>query len=202
MIIDRGLHKRVRWLGLTRANLVNEEIISLAKKSGCFHIEMGVESGNPEILKNIKKGITVEQVRKAVEIIKKQDIYLVTYYILGHPGETRETIEDTIDLAAELNTDHIAVGLMVPYPGTKIYDHALKGEMGYKLLTEDWSQYDKYGARSLELENLTYDEMASLQKKMYLNLYIRNYRIRDLVRFVWERRAAVKYFLKKRILGN
>lgn len=202
MIIDRGLHKRIRWLGLTRANLVNEEIIALARKSGCVHIEMGVESGNDKILKNIKKGITIEQIRRAVEIIKKHGIYLVTYYILGHPGETRETAEDTMHLAAELNTDHIAVGLMVPYPGTKIYDYALKGEMGYKLLTEDWSKYDKYGAKSLELEGLTFDDMSRLQKKIYLNLYIRNFRIKDLLRFVWERRSAVKYFLKKRILGG
>ncbi len=202
MIIDKGLNKRIRWVGLTRANLVNEDIIALAKESGCFHIEMGVESGNVEVLKNIKKGISIEQIKKAVRIIKGHGLYLVTYYILGHPGETRETVEDTIRLAAELNTDHIAVGLMVPYPGTQIYDYAQKGEMGYKLLTEDWSQYDKYGARSLELEALTYDELAHLQKRMYLNLYIKNFRIFDLARFVWERRSAVMYFLKRRILGK
>jgi radical SAM superfamily enzyme YgiQ (UPF0313 family) len=202
MIIDKGLNKRIRWVGLTRANLVNEDIIALAKESGCFHIEMGVESGSEEILRNIKKGISIEQIRKAVKIIKGHGLYLVTYYILGHPGETRQTVEDTIRLAAELNTDHIAVGLMVPYPGTQIYDYALKGEEGYKLLTEDWSRYDKYGARSLELESLTYDELSRLQKKMYLNLYIRNLRVLDLIRFVWERRSAVMYFLKRRILGK
>jgi len=199
MIIDKGLNRRIRWIGLTRANVVNEEIIALAKESGCFHIEMGVESGNEEILKCIKKGITIEQIKKAVKIIKRHDIYLVTYYILGHPGETSETIEDTIKLAAELNTNHIAVGLMVPYPGTQIYNYAASGQMGYKLLTEDWSQYDKYGARSLELDGLTYDELAHLQKKTYLNLYLKNFRIKDLIKFMWQRRSAIHYLLNKRI---
>lgn len=199
LLIDRGLNRRIRWVGLTRANMVSDDIIRLAKASGCVHIEMGVESGNPEVLKRIKKGITVEQVREAVRIIKRHGIYLVTYFILGHPGETAETAEDTIRLAADLNTDHIAVGLMVPYPGTEIYDLAHQGEMGYRLLTEDWSQYDKYGARSLELQGLSYEDLSRLQKKMYLRLYLKNWRLRDLTRFVWERKAALLYLLKKRL---
>jgi len=196
-IIDEGLNRRIRWSGLTRANLVTQDIIALAKESGCKRIEMGVESGNDEVLKRISKAITTQQVKKAVDIIKNQGIYLVTYYILGHPGETKETIDDTIRFSAELNTDHIAVGLMVPYPGTRIYEYALSGQMGYKLLTEDWNQYDKYGGNALELTGLPHDELIRMQKKMYLNLYLKNHRVKDLFKFSWKRRSAFIYFLKR-----
>jgi radical SAM superfamily enzyme YgiQ (UPF0313 family) len=197
MLITTGLNQRIRWIGLTRANLVTEDLIALAREAGCRGLEMGVESGNDEILKHTKKGITVEQIKRAVKIIKHHKIPLGTYYILGHPGETRETIEDTIRLSTELNTHRIAVGLMVPYPGTYVYELARSGQMGYILLTEDWSQYDKYGTKSLELEGLPHSELVRFQKKMYLDLYLKNYRLYELLRLIWARRSAVFYFFKR-----
>jgi radical SAM superfamily enzyme YgiQ (UPF0313 family) len=154
-MIEKGLPKRIHWSALIRANLVKPDLINLAKEAGCFRLEMGVESGDNEILKAINKGITVEQVREAVKIIKQSGLRLGTYYILGHPNETRETIKKTIRLATQLNTDTIAVGLMVPYPGTKIYEMAQRGEGGYRLLSTDWAEYDKYGGRALEVGGLT-----------------------------------------------
>ena len=199
MIIDERLNRRIRWRGLTRADFVNQDLVSLAKESGCIQLDMGVESGNNEILKSTNKGITLEQIRKSVEIIKKAGIYLVTYYIIGHPGEKRDTIQDTMRLAAELNTDHIAVGIMVPYPGTRIYEMARLGQMGYKLLNEHWSSYDKYGGKALEIEGLPYNEMVRFQQKIYLNFYLKNYRFKDLFVYTWSRRSAIVYFAKRRI---
>jgi len=197
LMIDRSLPKRVRWSALTRANFVTPELIDLAKKAGCFRIEIGVESGDNEILKVINKGITVEQVRNAVKIIKDSGILVGTYFILGHPNETLETIKKTINLAAELNTHTIAVGLMVPYPGTKIYDMAQRGEGGYRLLTEDWSQYDKYGGRVLEVGELTFKQLSYWQARAMIYFYLKNFRFLDLAKFFIKYRRGIVFMFEK-----
>lgn len=199
LFIERGLHKKITWSGLTRANMVTSEIIALAKKAGCCRLEMGVESGDDGVLKNINKMITIEQITNAVRIIKEHNIPLGTYYILGHPNETKATAQKTIDFAARLNTTTIAIGIMVPYPGTDIYVRAKEGRDGYRILSEDWSNYDKYGGKALELRNLTYSELVSLQKRGYLKFYVRNFRIKDLVNFFWIRRHALMYFVLRKM---
>jgi len=197
LMINRSLPKRIRWSGLTRANLVNPELVNLAKKAGCFRLEMGVESGDDEILKAINKGITVEQVRNAVRIIKGSGIPVSTYYILGHPNETQETIKKTINLAVELNTDTVAVGLMVPYPGTKVYEMARQREGGYRLLTEDWAQYDKYGGKALEVGKLTFERLSYWQAWAMVYFYLRNFRFLDLAKFFIQYKRGVIFLFKK-----
>lgn len=199
LMIKRGLSERIRWKGLTRANMVNQDLIALAKRSGCFQLEMGVESGDDGILKAIGKKITVEQVRNAVKIIKRNGIKLGTYFILGHPNETKETVRKTVRLAAALNTDTIAVGVMVPYPGTAIYTMAKQGEAGYRLLSENWADYDKYGGKALELAGIPYKELQKYQKLAYVGLYIKNLRVIDLLNFVLQRRRGLFFFLQKKI---
>lgn len=194
------LPKRIRWSALTRANFVSLELITLAKKAGCFRLEMGIESGDDGILKTIGKGITTEQVKQAVKIIKEVGISLGTYYILGHPNETPETLQKTAELAIELNTDTIAVGLMVPYPGTRIFDLALQGKSGYRLLSQDWAEYDKYGGKVLEIEGLPYEQLVKRQRQTLVNLYLKNFRFLDCLKFFWKRRRALQFIMKKKIV--
>jgi radical SAM superfamily enzyme YgiQ (UPF0313 family) len=200
LFIQRGFSKRIRWSALTRANFVNPELISLAKKAGCFRLEMGVESGDDGILKAISKNITIEQVKRAVKIIKKAGISLGTYYILGHPGETIETVRKTVALATDLNTDSIAVGLMVPYPGTRIFDMAMEGTNGYRLLSQNWAQYDKYGGNVLEIDSLPHKQLVKWQKRALLYLYLKNFRFGDCFKFFWKRRGAFYFVVRKKII--
>jgi anaerobic magnesium-protoporphyrin IX monomethyl ester cyclase len=199
IMIEKGFPRTVRWCGVTRANLVNPDLMALARKAGCFRLGLGVESGDDEILKIIGKGITVDQVRKAVRIIKDAGIAVDAYFILGHPNETEEQVKKTVDLAAELNPDTIAVGLMVPYPGTRINEMALRGAGGYRLLSEDWSQYDKYGGKTLELSGLPYHKLIRWQRRALINLYLRNLRPLGLIRYLWRRRSALSFFMKRRL---
>ena len=199
-MIEDGLQKKIRWRALTRVNFVSPDLIALAKKAGCYHLEMGVESGDDEILKTIGKGITVEQVKKSVSVIQEAGISLMTYYILGHPKETMETLKRTVDLAVKLNTSTIAVGIMVPYPGTKIYDMALRGEEGYRLLSQNWSDYDKYGGHALEIKNLPYEELAKWQRRTLMYLFLKNFRFLDAIKYFWKRHNASWFFAKRNIL--
>jgi len=197
MIITSGLSRRIRWSAQTRANLVTNDIMALAKESGCYLLGMGVESGDDDTLRRIRKAITVDQVKKAVKIIKSHGIELGTYFILGHPHESRATVQKTIDLAVELNTDTIAVGIMVPYPGTEVYRMAKRGEGGYRLISENWDAYDKYGNAALEMDDLPSTELARLQKKAYINFYLKNLRFGDLTKFVWQKRKGFYFLLRK-----
>jgi anaerobic magnesium-protoporphyrin IX monomethyl ester cyclase len=197
LMVDSGLSRRVRWSGMIHAAFVRPELVALAKKAGCYRIWMGVESGDDSILKTINKGITVDQVRRAVKTIKQAKVGTGTFFILGHPGETEETAHKTMNLMAELNTDAVAVGLMVPYPGTAIYEMAAHGENGYRLLSDDWSEYDKYGGRALELDGMPWEKLAGMQRSALLNFYVENLRLYDLARYAWHRRRAFRLLLHR-----
>jgi radical SAM superfamily enzyme YgiQ (UPF0313 family) len=199
LIKKRNLPKRIRWRGLTRVNFVDENVIKNAKEAGCFALELGIESGSNEILKAINKKITVEEAERAVKIIKKAGIPVAADFILGHPGETLETIKKTVNLAVKLNTNRISVGIMTPYPGTKIYEMAKRGEGGYRLLTKDWSKYDKYGGKALEMKELSLKELEKWQRKILLHFYLRNFRLLDLIRFVIRFRRAMFSLLLKHL---
>jgi radical SAM superfamily enzyme YgiQ (UPF0313 family) len=198
LMIQRKIPNRIQWRGLTRVNLVSEKLIKKAKEAGCFSLEIGIESGSDEILKRINKRITVKQAEEAVKIIKKAGISVEANFILGHPYETLETVKATINLAARLNPNMIAIGVMTPYPGTKIYEMAQNGEGGYRLLTKDWTKYDKYGGRALELDGLPLKELEKWQRKGLLNFYLKNFRFLDLFKFILTyRRAIINLLFKK-----
>jgi len=192
------LPKRIRWRGLTRVNFVDEKLIRKVKEAGCFALEIGIEAGSNEVLKRINKQITVEQAEQAVKIIKQAGIAVEANFILGHPHETVASVKSTIKLAAKLNPDAVAIGVMTPYPGTKIFEMAQRGEGGYRLLTRDWSKYDKYGGKALELEGLTISELEKWQRLGLIYFYIRNFRILDLLKFILKYRKTIINLLKKK----
>ncbi len=198
LIIQRNLHKKIQWFGLTRVNMVNKELIHKAKEAGCFRLEMGIESGSNKILRRINKQITVKQVEQAVNIIKDEKILTDVNYILGHPGETRKTLQKTVNLAIRLNTTTMAMGIMVPYPGTEVYKMVQEGRGGYRLLSKDWSAYDKYGGKALEIKGLPLAELERWQRKALLYFYLKNFRFWELLKFVIEyRRVIISLLLPK-----
>lgn len=200
--IETGIAKKIKWTGLTRVDMVDKEIIALAKKAGCVKLELGVESGNQEILKRINKNITLSQIESAIAIIKAEKIITSTYFILGHPGETIQTMNQTIDLAVTLNTDTIAVGIMVPYPGTKIFEWAKEQKFGYHLRSTDWSDYDKYGGAALEIDGLPIKKLELFQRKMLFDFYVKNFRIFDLFHFILSRYKGVFFLIVKPFIKN
>jgi len=184
LIRRKGLHRRLRWRCCTRVNIINEKLLAAARGSGCYSLELGIESGNDAILKEIGKNITVAQIRNAIQMIKKAGIRTEANYIIGHPGETESTIRQTISLAANLNTDTAAIGLITPYPGTRIFEMALKGEGGYRLLDKNWSSFDKYGGRSMELDRIPLRKLRMYQRMGLVYFYVRNLRFIGLFRFI------------------
>jgi anaerobic magnesium-protoporphyrin IX monomethyl ester cyclase len=124
-----GLKKRgidIQWTSETRVNLVDKKLLETMRDSGCYMVEYGVESGSRQILNNLKKDITPEQVVRAFELTHNVGIQTVAYFMLGSPGDTPETIRKTIDFAKKLDPDFVTFSISTPYPGTELYDLVAK----------------------------------------------------------------------------
>jgi anaerobic magnesium-protoporphyrin IX monomethyl ester cyclase len=189
-IISRGIHRRVRFSAQTRVDRADEEFMRLLKTANFETLELGVETGNPEVLEKIKKGITLEQVEYAVALAKLNGLKVWCKFILGHPNETHAQIRDTIDFIAKINPHQLSVSIMTPFPGTPIHEMALRGEGGYRLLSGGWEDFDKYSSGVLELEHVSLGQLKRYQLRCYANLYIRNRRFLELARLVVGNRAV------------
>jgi anaerobic magnesium-protoporphyrin IX monomethyl ester cyclase len=189
-IISRGFHRNVHFSAQTRVDRVDQEFMSLLKTANFETLELGVETGNAEQLRKIKKGITLEQVEHAVALAKANGLRVWTKFILGHPDETHATIRDTMTFIAKINPHQLSVSIMTPFPGTPIHDMALRGEGGYRLLSGGWEDFDKYSSGVLELETVSLGQLKRYQIGCYANLYVRNRRFAELARLVATNRAV------------
>lgn len=108
------------WVCDTRVDTINIEMLSWMKAVGCERVKIGVESGSDRILKAMRKGITVEQVRNAVKIIKEVGLKLTIYLMIGFPGETDDDVMQTIKLADEIGADYNSLSICTPYFGTEL----------------------------------------------------------------------------------
>ncbi len=167
MILERKLN--LKWTCSTRVDVVNEDLLRLMKKAGCWSIRFGVESGNQKILNFIKKGITKEQVTKAINLCDKVGIHTKAFFMVGHPMETRETIEETIDFACSLPLTDITVQINTPLPNTHQYAQARHyGTMP----TVDYSNYSFFDAVFVP-KGLTREDLLYYHKKFYRSFFWR-----------------------------
>lgn len=117
------------WDCQGRVNTVDAELLRAMKDSGCVAVGLGIESGSQKILDNMNKGITVGQIRTAVNACKKVGLSIKCQLIFGYPGETAETIEETVGLMKELQHPGRRFQYITPIPGTKLYQEAMEKNM-------------------------------------------------------------------------
>ncbi|KPK90299.1 MAG: hypothetical protein AMJ94_09855 [Deltaproteobacteria bacterium SM23_61] len=128
----------IRWRAYSRVDTIDAELLQWMKRSGCERVLYGAESGSPEILKKIRKGITPEQTRRAVEMTREAGIGVLASFILGLPGETPQSLRQTIEFAKSLQVPY-SLNLLTPYVGTEVREKAAEWEI--EVLSEDWRQY-------------------------------------------------------------
>ncbi len=199
-MITEGLNKKLTWGVNSRVTGISLEMFKKMHEAGCRKIDFGVESGNNEILKMIDKGITTKDAISAVKLAKKARIKTHSLFILGHPHETQKTIQDTTKLIVKLNTTYLSVGIMVPYPGTKVYEMARAGLGGYQIMSRDWNDYNKQIGNALELKNLNRKTLERQQVISYLKFYLCNFRLIGLLKFLLSYRKAAYFYLKNKLL--
>ena len=115
----------VVWDAQGRVNTVDYDLLVKLKEAGCVGVGLGIESGSDEILRNMNKRITAEQSFKAVDIARKAGMHVKVQLIMGYPGETAETVQETVDLFARLDHPGRRFSLILPLPGSTLYDQAL-----------------------------------------------------------------------------
>jgi len=160
----------ISWSCLGRANEVDDDVLPLLKKAGCKTIYIGIESGSPRILELINKKINIEEIRKAVELIKKYHINVTGSFILGLPTETKEDIEKTIDLALSLPLDGITFFTFTPYPNTSLRDLAFR----HGKVSEEWINYSGHPSTLPYIpDGMDEEYLLKVQSKAYRRFLLR-----------------------------
>jgi anaerobic magnesium-protoporphyrin IX monomethyl ester cyclase len=159
------------WSCLSRVDLVDYELLSLLKKTGCDMIEFGVESGNQAILDQYRKDLKVEEVRSAFRWANELGLSTLATFVLGLPGETREMVQQTIDLALEIDPTFCSFNVASPRMGTE-----LRHDMLESGLIEDDSESDLDSSRSLPVfstPQMSAEELNALRQQAIRRFYLR-----------------------------
>ena len=167
-ILDRkGIH--FPWTCQSRVDTVDFETLKFMRDKGCWHISFGIESGSEEILKKIKKKISLEKAREVIGWCRKLGILTKGFFIIGHPGETPETIEKSIRVALDIPMSDAVIQLNTPFPGTEQYRDAQK----FGSIEEtDWAKYNTWCPVFVP-EGLSQKLLLKKQREFYRRFYIR-----------------------------
>jgi len=168
-IIRRGLNEKMEWFCQARVDTIDKEMLMLMKKSGCYSIQYGIESGSQRVLNILKKGFTLEQVEKAIKMTKEVGIHIHGYFILGSPTETKDEIEQTIKWAKHLSLDTVQFTLLTPFPGTESYEMYLKSTP----TPEDFNNFRVHENVFFYSKELPPEEILRLRRKAYKEFYLR-----------------------------
>lgn len=167
-ILEQNL--KFRWICNSRVDAVNPEMLHRMKRAGCLLISYGVESGSREILELAKKNIKPEDSKKAIKWTREAGILSMAYFIIGLPGETPETIGESIRFAKKIDPDYVNFHVATPFPGTELYEMAK--EYGW-LSSTDWNDYEEEGSAVLRTQELTAGELVAAQKRAMRAFYMR-----------------------------
>lgn len=165
MIIEKNLD--IKWACFSRVDYVDATLLHKMQKAGCQQILYGVESGSQRILDLCKKHQTVERARKAIELTKEEGIAVCASIILGLPGENHQTVQKTLDFILETKPPDISLHLLVPYPGTRIWEEPEK--FGIRILGQEW-QYYTQAIPMVETKDLSWGDLLKAK-----SLIIREY---------------------------
>jgi len=176
-IIAEGLN-HVPWIMINgiRANLADEELLGRMRQAGCIRTAFGVENGNQRILDEvIHKQLTLDQVRAAFRAAKAVGMETIGFFIIGLPGETEETMEDTIRFACELDPVVANFSMATPFPGTEMYEQVL--QQG-RLLVHNWDEYAFFENKAqFETDSLPGELVERKWREAYRRFYLRPHRI-------------------------
>ncbi|HVO11057.1 MAG TPA: radical SAM protein [Vicinamibacteria bacterium] len=172
-VLERMVRERidVTWCAPNgiRLDSLDRDLAFLMKRSGCFQVNVGIESGSPRILKQIRKALSLDTVRKQVSLLREADIEVVGFFMLGFPGETRQEIEATAALAMSLPLTAASFSVYCPLPGTEDYDRLFPDGMADR---DTLQSFDFWNWRN-DLSEVPGPELVKLQKRAYWRFHAR-----------------------------
>ena len=113
---------KLKWGCEITVGVVKEQSMEYMRRSGCVRVNIGVESGNNEILRSVKKGHTIEKAYPAVDLCRQKGIEVGAFFMIGFPEETEETLRDTLTAIKKINADNIMLSIFTPYPGSELFE--------------------------------------------------------------------------------
>ncbi len=175
MKIRRFCEEKIRrniktlWVCNLRTEMTDYETLRLMKAAGCYMLDYGIETGDEEILEAIKKHTTFEKLFHCINMAKSLGMDIKAGYILGNIGETKTTMQKTLNVARYINSDTAMFNIATPFPGTVMYEEARReGYLGH----EDWSKYD-YSNAILNQPQLPPAEVEAFYRVAYRQYYLR-----------------------------
>jgi len=163
----------VPWIFVNgiRANLADLELLTRLKQAGLKRTAFGVETGDEQMIIKIDKHVDHNTIRQAFKNAKAAGIETIGFFIIGLPGDTRETMQKTIDFAIELDPMIANFSMMTPYPGTIVYEQV---KQGGRFLVQDWEDYVFFDQKArYEMGDLTAELMEEMYRKAYRQFYWR-----------------------------
>ena len=201
LIIKKGIKVLINLQNGVRADRLTRDLVFKLKKSGVYKAGIGIESGDTQIIKNIKKSLDLDQVKIAIQWFREAGIIIYGFFIFGHPGEDEEKMQRTIDFAIDANP-HIAnfVGA-VPLPGTELYDIIEKEGRFTQSVIDGVEGGYQGGIYSFELGKVNQEMINKYLKKAFRQFYLRPRKIFEVVRISlspgeikWTIHAAIPIF--------
>ncbi len=199
-IKKRGL--KIKWSCMGDAINLDDEVLKTMAESGCVGLKFGVESGSPKIVKTIGKPVNLNRVKEVAQLCAKYSIKSHATFSIGLLGDDRDSINETINFAKELDVDTIQVSICTPYPGTEFFKRA----RGLNLIrTTEWEKYDGKVTEVLEPQNLSWQEIEDLKTKFlkdwsYTKITTPSWVIRQIKYLLrWMRGIGFIFFIRQLI---
>jgi radical SAM superfamily enzyme YgiQ (UPF0313 family) len=162
-IIKRGLED-TPWAIMAKADLMDEEILDNMKKAGLCAVKYGVENAEQSLVDRCGKGLDLAKAKRMINYTKSLGIKVHLTFSFGLRGETKETIEKTIDYALKSDPDSIQFSIITPFPGTRLFEEL---EKEGKILTRDWSLYDGHNSCVFAPDNLSWQDLKDAKDYAY-----------------------------------
>jgi len=198
-IVDRGLNRDLNFFGQTRPDRIDLEIACALKKAGFVMIQIGAESIDETVLALDCKMQQLKDIERCSEIVKQTELHVTFLFILGLPGETRESIRKTCRFARSLYCDAVALNIATPYPGTILYEWAKQGKHGLKLIEQDFSKFHQLDESVMQVGSLSPDTITFLQRiylvyvnftwtriRYHLRMMGFSYVVKQLLKYYWK----------------
>ena len=197
-IIEEMRRRRVEvhWTCTIRANVADRAILKEMKEAGCWRVRIGIESGSERVLDAIRKEVNLEDVRQSVTVADELGLHPKAFFMIGHPTETRESIQESMDLALSLPLTDITIQLNTPMPGSVQWHTA--NDHGH-FSTPDWNHYTFWEPVYIP-HGMTSEELDRLYRTFYRRFYFRPVTIRRHLRMFKSWRDIRRFFRGGRIL--
>lgn len=160
----------IKWICHCCVSSIDRESVRAMKRAGCVEIQIGVESGDERVLKDIPKSPAPERIRQAFALLKEERMNTWATFILGHPADTKDTIQNTIKFARLIDPTYSSFIVLLPFPGSRAFDTYLSGGM---IKTQNWDDYTWHGEPVFETPALSAGDLVRLRARAMRAFYLR-----------------------------